>query len=221
VVDLYLPPDRTARFILAEKKKMNRGSDTNHDTDESDHSVILTDQKQHQVITRMAHEIVEKNPNLENAVIIGVITRGGVLAERLSVELKRITGLQIPVGTLDPTLYRDDFKQKGALLAAKITEVPFSIDDKTVLLVDDVLFTGRTINAAITHLFDMGRPKEIQLAVLIDRGHRELPIRPDYCGKNVPTQYVEKIRVRFLECDGKDIVLSGLDENAENSGENG
>lgn len=205
---------------MADKKKMNRGSRSSHDTDESDHSVILTDLKQHQVITRMAHEIVEKNRNLEDSVIIGVVTRGGVLAQRLSSELKRITGLIIPVGTLDPTLYRDDFKQKGAMLAAKITQIPFSIDDKTVLLVDDVLFTGRTINAAITHLFDMGRPKQIQLAVLIDRGHRELPIRPDYCGKNVPTQYVEKIRVRFLECDGKDIVLGGLGESADNRGEN-
>ncbi len=112
-------------------------------------------------------------------------------------------------------MYRDDFKQKGAVLAAKITDIPFSIDDRTVLLVDDVLFTGRTINAAITHLFDIGRPRRIQLAVLIDRGHRELPVRPDYCGKNVPTQYVEKIRVRFLECDGRDIVLSGLGTEAK------
>lgn len=199
---------------------MNRGSPSTHDSGQSDHSVILTGQKQHQIITRMAHEIVEKNRNLENFVIIGVVTRGGVLAQRLFSELKRITGVEIPVGTLDPTLYRDDFKQKGAVLAAKITKIPFSIDNKAVLLVDDVLFTGRTINAAITHLFDIGRPKEIQLAVLIDRGHRELPIRPDYCGKNVPTQYVEKIRVRFLECDGKDIVLSGLGEKAENKGKN-
>ncbi len=206
---------------MADKKKKSGGSPTSDDLDKSDQSVILTAQKQHQVITRMAHEIVEKNRNLENLVIVGVVTRGGVLAQRLSSELKRITGAEIPVGTLDPTLYRDDFKQKGAVLAAKITQVPFSIDNMTVLLVDDVLFTGRTINAAITHLFDMGRPKEIQLAVLIDRGHRELPIRPDYCGKNVPTQYVEKIRVRFLECDGKDIVLSGLGDNADGGGQNG
>ncbi len=177
-------------------------------------SVILTAVKQRQIITRMAHEIVEKNRNLDDFVIIGVVTRGGVLASRIAAELKRVADIDIPTGILDPTLYRDDFQHKGAVLEAKKTEIPFSIEGRTVLLVDDVLFTGRTINAAITHIFDIGRPSKIQLAVLIDRGHRELPIRPDYCGKNIPTKYVEKIRVRFKECDGKDIVLSGLDPAA-------
>jgi len=179
--------------------------------------VILTADRMRQTITRMAHEIVEKNRDLNNLVLVGIVTRGGVLARRLVKKLKKITEVELPVGVMDTTLYRDDFNKKGAPLKEdKGSDVPFSIEGKTVLLVDDVLFTGRTINAAITHLFDLGRPKEVQLAVLIDRGHRELPIRPDYCGKNVPTQYVEKIRVRFKECDGKDIVLTGAgDENGE------
>jgi pyrimidine operon attenuation protein/uracil phosphoribosyltransferase len=160
----------------------------------------------------MAHEIVERNRNLDDFVIIGVMTRGAVLAERLSAELNDIAKTEAPVGSMDVALYRDDYESKGPVMPVKVSEIPFSIDGKTVLLVDDVFFTGRTISAAIRHLFDLGRPKKIQLAVLIDRGHRELPFRPDYCGKNVPTQYVEKIRVRFLESDGKDIVLSGLDE---------
>ena len=185
------------------------------DAAENHASVILNAQKQRQIITRMAHEVVERNRNLDDFVIVGIVTRGAVLARRLARELKRITKRDIPVGELDPTLYRDDFKRTGALLGAKPTEIPFSVDDKTALLVDDVLFTGRTVNAAMAHLFDIGRPKRIQLAVLIDRGHRELPIRPDYCGKNVPTQYVEKIRVRFKECDGRDVVLSGLAGSGE------
>ncbi len=173
--------------------------------------IILTAVKQRQVITRMAYEIVEKNKDLEHFVIVGVITRGFVLAKRLAKELKRISKANVPTGSLDPTLYRDDFRTKGAILTSKEMEIPFEVKDKTILLVDDVLFTGRTAMASMTHIFDLGRPRQIQLAVLIDRGHRELPVRPDYCGKNVPTQYVEKIRVRFKECDGRDIVLSGLD----------
>jgi pyrimidine operon attenuation protein/uracil phosphoribosyltransferase len=173
-------------------------------------NVILTAVKLRQVITRMAHEIVERNKNLDDFVIVGVVTRGGALAKRLARELKRIAKVSIPVGLLDPTLYRDDYGSRGPMLKAKGTDIPFSVENKVALLVDDVLFTGRTINAAISHLIDLGRPKAIKLAVLIDRGHRELPIRPDYCGKNVPTQYVDKIRVRLKECDGRDVVLSGL-----------
>jgi pyrimidine operon attenuation protein/uracil phosphoribosyltransferase len=173
-------------------------------------SVIMTPTRMRQTITRMAHEIVERNKDIDDLVIVGIITRGTVLAGRLAKELKKITEVDLPTGSLDTTLYRDDFDSKGAALSAKQTQIPFSVTGKVVLLVDDVLFTGRTINAAITGLFDLGRPRAVQLATLIDRGHRELPIRPDYCGKSVPTQYVEKIRVRFRECDGKDIVVSGL-----------
>lgn len=193
--------------------------DNAHSSGETDDSVILSEQKLAQTITRMAHEIVEKNKNFDNLVIVGIITRGAALANRISAELKRITKEDVPVGILDPTLYRDDFHHRGTEFEPKETNIPFSIEGKTVLLVDDVLFTGRTINAAITHLFDFGRPKSTQLAVLIDRGHRELPIRPDYCGKNVPTQYVDRIRVRFMECDGRDIVLSGLDKGSKKIGE--
>lgn len=177
----------------------------------ADASVIMTPLKMRQTITRMAHEIVERNKDLDDLVIVGIVTRGAVLAGRLAKELKKITEVDVPVGSLDTTLYRDDYQSKGAALSAKKTDIPFSITDKLVLLVDDVLFTGRTINAAITGLLDLGRPKSVQLAALIDRGHRELPIRPDYTGKSVPTQYVEKVRVRFRECDGKDIVVSGLE----------
>lgn len=171
----------------------------------------MTPTKMRQTITRMAHEIVERNKDLDDLVIVGIVTRGAVLAGRLAKELKKITEMDVPAGSLDATLYRDDFHSRGAALSAKKTEISFSVTGKIVLLVDDVLFTGRTINAAITGLFDLGRPKTVQLAALIDRGHRELPIRPDYCGKSVPTQYVEKVRVRFRECDGKDIVVSGLE----------
>ena len=182
---------------------------------DTDSSVILTSSKITQTITRMAHEVVERNRDLDNMVIIGVQTRGAVLATRLATELTNITGAKILIGSLDVSLYRDDYESKGPVIPVKPTDISFSIDGKTVLLVDDVFFTGRTINAATRHLFDLGRPKRIQLAVLIDRGHRELPFRPDYCGKNVPTQYVEKIRVRFKESDGRDIVLSGLDDSAD------
>ncbi|MBI4666677.1 MAG: bifunctional pyr operon transcriptional regulator/uracil phosphoribosyltransferase PyrR [Nitrospinae bacterium] len=178
----------------------------------ADSSVILTPVKMRQTITRIAHEIVERNRDLNDLAIVGIVTRGAVLADRLARELKKIAEVTIATGYLDPTFYRDDFHSRGQEFEAKKTDIPFSVTNKTVLLVDDVLFTGRTINAAIAHLFDLGRPKQVQLAVLIDRGHRELPIRPDYCGKSVPTQYVEKIRVRFKECDGKDIVVSGLTE---------
>jgi pyrimidine operon attenuation protein/uracil phosphoribosyltransferase len=181
--------------------------------EDADASVIMTPTKMRQTITRMAHEIVERNKDIDDLVIVGILTRGAVLAGRLAKELKKITEADIPAGSLDATLYRDDFHSRGAALSAKKTDIPFSVTGKVVLLVDDVLFTGRTINAAITGLFDLGRPRAVQLAALIDRGHRELPIRPDYCGKSVPTQYVEKIRVRFRECDGKDIVVSGLGSN--------
>jgi pyrimidine operon attenuation protein/uracil phosphoribosyltransferase len=179
--------------------------------DGADASVIMTSTKMRQTITRMAHEIVERNKDIDDLVIVGIVTRGAVLAGRLAKELKKITDVDVPAGSLDATLYRDDFQSRGAALSAKKTEIQFPVTDKLVLLVDDVLFTGRTINAAITGLFDLGRPRAVQLATLIDRGHRELPIRPDYCGKSVPTQYVGKIRVRFRECDGKDIVVSGLE----------
>ncbi len=171
---------------------------------------ILNATKISQIITRISHEIVEKNRNTEDLVIIGILTRGEVLARRIADKLSEIEERAIPVGSMDTSLYRDDYEEKGPNINPRVSDLPFNIDGKDILLVDDVLFTGRTINAAIRHLFDLGRPKSIQLAVLIDRGHRELPIRPDYCGKNVPTTYVDKIRVRLMECDNREVVLSGL-----------
>lgn len=193
--------------------------DPNQDETVTGEAVILASQKMRQTITRMAHEIIEKNPDLVDFVIVGIKTRGAVLGRRLAKQLSAIAEADVPVGDLDVSLYRDDFDRTGAQVTAGLTDIPFSIEDKTVLLVDDVLFTGRTINAALRALFDIGRPRKIKLAVLIDRGHRELPYRPDYCGKNVPTQYVEKIRVRFKESDGRDVVLSGLEFGAAGGGD--
>jgi len=185
--------------------------DSTNGTDAGEAPVILTPTKIDQTITRIAYEITEKNQNLNDFVILGILTRGAVFAQRLSNELKKIHGVKIPCGSLDTSLYRDDYQIKGPVLNTQGSQIDFAIDGKTVLLADDVLFTGRSVAAAIRHIFDLGRPERIQLAVLIDRGHRELPLRPDYCGKNVPTQYVEKIRVRFAESDGQDIVVSGVD----------
>src|SRR6266516_7868766 len=137
-------------------------------------------------LTRIAHEILEKNGGAKDLAFVGLRTRGVSLAHRLAAKIAHIDGTTLPVGTLDITLYRDDLGMRGTPVI-RGTDIPFSIKDKTVILVDDVLFTGRTIRAALDALIDLGRPKMIQLAILVDRGHRELPIRPDYVGKNLPT----------------------------------
>ena len=157
-------------------------------------------------LTRIAHEIIEKNKNIDNLAIIGIRNRGAYLAERLASYIKDIEGSDIPVGTLDITLYRDDLTKVGEQPVVHETEVDFDVDGKTIVLVDDVLFTGRTIRCAFDELMDFGRPKSIQLAVLIDRGHRELPIRPDYVGKNMPSSRHEEIQVQLEETDGIDEV---------------
>ncbi|MGH7480326.1 MAG: bifunctional pyr operon transcriptional regulator/uracil phosphoribosyltransferase PyrR [Candidatus Methylomirabilales bacterium] len=158
------------------------------------------------VLTRVAHEIVEKNKGAADLVLIGLRSRGVDLARRLSQRLKEIDGVDVPVGALDITLYRDDLGKGGPQPAVRRTEIPFSIENKKVVLVDDVLYTGRTIRAAMDGLMDLGRPRTIQLAVLVDRGHRELPIRADYVGKNIPTARGDDVRVRLLETDGRDEV---------------
>lgn len=158
-------------------------------------------------IERMAHEIVEKIKSTENVAIIGIKTRGAYLAERLAGKIRQITKSAVPVGGLDITLYRDDLTQASEQPVVHATEIDFDIDGKTIVLVDDVLFTGRTIRCALDALIDFGRPSQIQLAVLIDRGHRELPIRADYAGKNVPTSLKEIVEVRLEEADGKDEVV--------------
>jgi pyrimidine operon attenuation protein/uracil phosphoribosyltransferase len=158
-------------------------------------------------ITRIAHEIAERNDGTESLVLVGLRSRGVDVARRIAEELKLIAGTETPVGTLDVTLYRDDLDKVGPQPVVRTTEIPFSINEKRVVLVDDVLYTGRTIRAAMDSLIDLGRPRLIQLAVLVDRGHRELPIRADYVGKNVPTSRQEQIQVLLTEEDGEDKVI--------------
>ena len=152
-------------------------------------------------LLRISHEIIEKNKGVQDLGIIGIKTRGEYLARRVSEHIYRIEKTHIPVGVLDITLYRDDLKEKQPNAIVMKTEIPFQIVDKKILLVDDVLYTGRTIRAAMDAIVDLGRPKCIQLVVLIDRGHRELPIRADYVGKNVPTSHREVVKVRLGEID--------------------
>lgn len=153
-------------------------------------------------LTRLAHEIVEKNRGVENLVLVGIRSRGMPLAQRLVQKIREIEGKEVPVGILDVSLYRDDFKYKQPQV--RVTDIPFSIDNKNIVLVDDVLYTGRTVRSALNALMDYGRPARIQLAVLVDRGHRELPIKPDFVGKNVPTSIGEEVQVRVKEIDGED-----------------
>jgi pyrimidine operon attenuation protein / uracil phosphoribosyltransferase len=160
-------------------------------------------------LTRIAHEIVERAKGAEDVVLLGIPTRGVHLARRLHARLAQITGRDIPFGTLDITMYRDDLRLKPAR-ALEHTEIPpGGLDGKLVVLVDDVLFSGRTIRAALDALGDLGRPRAVQLAVLVDRGHRELPIRADYVGKNLPTSLREAVKVKLAEIDGHDAVLLG------------
>jgi pyrimidine operon attenuation protein / uracil phosphoribosyltransferase len=164
-------------------------------------------------LTRIAHEIIERNGGAKDLTFVGLRTRGVTLAHRLAAKIASIDGASVPVGTLDITLYRDDLDLRGAPVV-RGTDIPFTIKGKTVVLVDDVLFTGRTIRAALDALIDLGRPRMIQLAILIDRGHRELPIRPDYIGKNLPTSRREAVAVRLTEHDGEDRVVIEEPEGA-------
>ncbi|AHM56778.1 bifunctional protein PyrR [Peptoclostridium acidaminophilum DSM 3953] len=157
-------------------------------------------------ITRISHEIIEKNKGVEDVVIIGIKTRGVPLANRISNKIDEIEGIQVKTGEVDITLYRDDLSKEELDPVVRSSNIEFDINDKVVILVDDVLFTGRTVRAAMDAVMDVGRPKSIQLAVLVDRGHRELPIRPDYVGKNVPTSKNEIISVKFLETDSEENV---------------
>jgi len=170
--------------------------------------VIMDADRISRALTRIAHEIVERNRGVDNIALVGVRSRGVPLAKRIARALAQITGDQVSTGALDITLYRDDLMrhQVGPQPLVRRTEIPFSIDDRTIILVDDVLYTGRTTRAALDALIDFGRPKAIQLVALVDRGHRELPIKADYVGKNVPTSQQESIHVRLLELDGTDEV---------------
>lgn len=167
---------------------------------------IMDEEAMRRAITRIAHEILEKNKGIEGLVLVGIRRRGVPLAERLARQIEAIEGRRVPVGSLDITLYRDDLTLRSDHPVVHRTEVPFAVQGKKVVLVDDVLYTGRTVRAALDAIMDLGRPALIQLAVLVDRGHRELPIRADYVGKNVPTSRREIIHVKLKETDDEDAV---------------
>ncbi|MEG0293196.1 bifunctional pyr operon transcriptional regulator/uracil phosphoribosyltransferase PyrR [Enterococcus sp.] len=158
-------------------------------------------------ITRITYEIIERHQGIENIVLIGIKTRGIFIAQRIAQRLKALENIDVPVGELDITLYRDDKNKELEEAELHDSAIPVSLEGKEVILIDDVLFTGRTIRAALDAIMDFGRPKRIALAVLVDRGHRELPVRPDFVGKNIPTALTEEIIVEMEELDGKDRVL--------------
>ena len=170
-------------------------------------SRLMDEAEVRRAVTRIAHEIIERNKGAEAVVLVGIAARGDDLAKRLAAEIGRIEGRAVPVGALDITFYRDDIGIRGEAPEVHETRIDFDVNGKTVVLVDDVLFTGRTIRSALDALVDFGRPTAIQLAVLVDRGHRELPIRADFVGKNVPTRKDEDVRVTLREVDGEDAVL--------------
>jgi pyrimidine operon attenuation protein/uracil phosphoribosyltransferase len=193
---------------MTARNASNASNDSAHNNSSSQRRV-LDEGDISRSLTRIAHEIVERAKGAEDVVLLGIPTRGILLARRLHSRLAQITGRDIPIGTLDITMYRDDLRLKPAR-ALEHTEIPAAgLDGKLVVLVDDVLFSGRTIRAALDALGDLGRPRAVQLAVLVDRGHRELPIRADYVGKNLPTSLREAVKVKLEEMDGLDAVLLG------------
>jgi len=168
--------------------------------------VILDEEEIRRALTRIAHEVVERNHGCDGIVFIGMHTRGVPLSRRIAASIKEFERSEIPIGVLDISLYRDDLNSLGVQPSLRPTNIPTDIAGKSVILVDDVLYTGRSIRAAMDALIDLGRPQSIQLAVLVDRGHRELPIRADYVGKNIPTSRYEEVVVRLQETDGRDEV---------------
>jgi len=177
-----------------------------------DGKLIISDADLARVIDRIAHQILEKTDGARDTILLGIPTRGVPLARRLAARIRAFEGVEIPVGALDVTLYRDDLRLRGARALGRTDLPPAGVDGHRVILVDDVLFSGRTIRAALDALADLGRPRQVQLAVIVDRGHRELPIRADYVGKNIPTALDESVRVLLTETDGTDEVrLTGKD----------
>ena len=173
---------------------------------------VMDADRMSRALMRIAHEILERNRGAGELALVGIRTRGVPIARRLAVALREINGHDVPTGALDITLYRDDLMRNavGPQPVIRKTEIPFSIDDRKILLVDDVLYTGRTIRAALDALIDFGRPRAIQLVVMVDRGHRELPIKADYVGKNLPTSLRQSVQVRLQEIDGVDeVVIEG------------
>ncbi len=183
-------------------------------------TTLIDETSLNRMITRISHEIVEKVGNLDTLALIGIWTRGVHLARRISETIERVTPWDVPVGTLDISFYRDDVYGKIDQPIIKSTDIPFDVNEKTVVIIDDVLFTGRTVRAAMDAVMDYGRPKRIMLAVLIDRGHRELPIRADIVGKNVPTRGDEMVRVHMKEIDGRDeaVLCTPPSEQAKEGG---
>jgi pyrimidine operon attenuation protein/uracil phosphoribosyltransferase len=168
--------------------------------------ILMTPEDIRRTLARIAHEILERNKTIEHVILVGMHTRGVPLAKRLVANIEAFDGVEIPVGALDISLYRDDLSSLNLQPIVKSTDIPTSIDGKSIVLVDDVLYTGRSARAAMDALIDLGRPQSIQLAVLIDRGHRELPIRADFVGKNMPSSRHEEIQVQLVETDGIDEV---------------
>ena len=180
--------------------------------------IIMTPEDIRRTLARIAHEIIEQSKTAEHLVLIGMHTRGVPLAKRLATFIEDLEGRKIPIGALDIRLYRDDLPTTNSQPIVQHTDIPVSIDDKSVVLVDDVLFTGRSARAAMDALTDLGRPKLIQLAVLVDRGHREMPIRANYVGKNVPSSRHEEIQVQLLETDGIDeVAITDTADDKRNS----
>ncbi|MGL4731004.1 MAG: bifunctional pyr operon transcriptional regulator/uracil phosphoribosyltransferase PyrR [Clostridium sp.] len=169
-------------------------------------SIILDETAIKRTLTRISHEIIEKNKGVENIILVGIKTRGVPIANRIAELIEKFEGKKVPVGSVDVTLYRDDLTEIASQPKVGNTHIDIEIEDKKIILVDDVLYTGRTVRAAIDAIIDAGRPEMIQLAVLVDRGHRELPIRADYVGKNIPTSKKEIISVKIEEIDGEDLV---------------
>ncbi|MBQ9134442.1 MAG: bifunctional pyr operon transcriptional regulator/uracil phosphoribosyltransferase PyrR [Clostridia bacterium] len=177
-----------------------------HESEKNVKATIMDAPAIQRALTRIAHEIVEHNRGVENIALVGVRRRGLPLAERIASRIERIEGVRPPVGEVDIAFYRDDVACKNKQPVLNATGVDFDVNGKDIVLVDDVIFTGRTVRAALEAVFDLGRPKTVQLAVLVDRGLRELPFRPDYVGKNVPTRHTELVCVSLEEIDGEDIV---------------
>ncbi|MBD3367683.1 MAG: bifunctional pyr operon transcriptional regulator/uracil phosphoribosyltransferase PyrR [Candidatus Eisenbacteria bacterium] len=177
---------------------------------------VMDENDLRRAIVRISHEILERNGGTDNLAIIGIQTRGAYLARRVADAIEEIEGVSVPVGVLDITLYRDDLKTVAEQPVVNESDIPFDVQGKSIVLVDDVLYTGRTVRAALDEIIDFGRPRFVQLAVIIDRGHRELPIRADYVGKNVPTSSTEIIGVRMVEKDGEDgVVIQSVGRRAE------
>ncbi len=183
-----------------------------HAAQPQERRLVLEPDEIRRALTRIAHEILERTSGAEDVVLLGIPTRGVPLAYRLAARMEQVEGRPIPAGSLDVTMYRDDLRMRPAR-ALGHTQIPSAgIDDKIVVLVDDVLYSGRSVRAALDALNDIGRPRAVQLAVLVDRGHRELPVRPDYVGKNLPTSRQEVVRVQLDEVDGTDAVLLGVSQ---------